>query len=311
MEQLVTIFGGSGFIGRYVIQALAATGARLRVVGRDPQTCFHLKPLGALGQIQLVGADVRDPAAVARAVAGATAVVNLVGVLAGDFDALHVAGAANIARAATDAGVGALVHVSAIGANAESESGYGRSKGLGEAAVRAAFPQATILRPSIVFGPEDQFTNRFAALARQLPFFLPVVAPKTQFQPVYVKDVAAAIAAAVQAPGQHGGKTYELGGAKTYSFRALIAYIAGETRVDSTLVDVPDAAAAALANLVGWLPGAPITRDQWLMLQADNVVHEGTAGLDAFGIRATPLEAVAPVWLERYRPHGRFCKDAA
>lgn len=308
---LVTIFGGGGFIGRYLVQAIAATGARMRVCGRDPQTLMHVKPLAALGQIELAGADVRDPRAVQRACAGASHVVNLVGILNGDFRAVQADGAGHVARAAAAAGAQALVHVSAIGADPESASAYGRSKGDGEAAVLAAFPRATILRPSIIFGPEDQFTNRFASLAQLAPLAMPVVAGGTRFQPVYVVDVAQAVAAALAAPGEHGGRVYALGGPRTYSFRELLAYILRESRVSKPLVPVPDALAGAMATVTGWLPGAPMTRDQWLMLQHDNVIGDAPDGLAALGVAPTPLEAVAPTWLVRHRRHGRFHRDAA
>lgn len=309
MSRLITIVGGAGFIGRYVVQELARTGARLRIVVRDAHRAAHLKPLGAVGQIQLVQGDLRDARLIEAACVGANGVINLVGILnerGASFDSVHVEGARLVAAAAAKAGAQALVHVSAIGANPESPSAYGRSKGQGESAVRAAFPNATILRPSIVFGPEDQFINRFAALARGLPFVLPVVAGDTRFQPVYVLDVARAVAEAVQDPARFGGKTFELGGPKTYSMRQLLGWIADQTYAGKSLVDVPDFVAERIASLTGWLPGAPLTRDQWLMLRSDNVMAENAAGLEAFGLHPTPLEAIAPAYLVRYRKHGRF-----
>ena len=195
MNRLVTLFGGGGFLGRYVAQQIYKSGARVRVAQLDPRRAFFLKPLGGLGQTQFVAADIREPAQVAAAVRGSDAVVNLVGLLKGDFGGVHIAGARNVAEACAAAGVGALVHVSAIGADPESPSAYGRSKGKGEAAVREAFPAATIVRPSILFGQEDHFLNRFAGLARLSPV-LPVIRPKVKLQPVYVADVAKAVAAA-------------------------------------------------------------------------------------------------------------------
>lgn len=307
MARQFTIFGGSGFIGRYVVQALAKTGARLRVATRDPHLALHVRPLAALGQLDFARVDLGNAASVARAVEGADGVINLVGILkdgGGGFDAVHVRGAEAIAKAAAAAGAASLVHVSALGADPESASGYGRSKGLGEAAVRSAFARATILRPSVVFGPEDAFLNRFAGLLR-LPI-VPVVAPRTKFQPVYVVDVARAIAAAVCDPGTHGGKTLSLGGPDVLTMRALFEWLAETTGRNAALVDVPDAIAGALASFTGWLPGAPLTSDQWRMLQTDNVVPDGTSGLSALGIDATPMAAVAPGWLVRFRPHGRF-----
>ena len=305
MDRLITIIGGSGFVGRYVVQELAKTGARLRVAVRDPQTALFLKPLGGLGQIQLVAADIRSPAAMAAACAGADAVVNLVGILAEGggqrFAAVQADGATNAARAATAAGATAFVQVSAIGADASSPVAYARTKGEGDAAVRAAFPAATILRPSIIFGPEDGFINRFAALARMMPFVVPVIAPGTRFQPVYVLDVARAIVAAL---GTSGGQLLELGGPKVVTMRELNAWILSEILINKPLIDVPDAVAGMMASF-GFLPGAPLTKDQWRMLQSDNVVT-GADGLAALGIAATPLEAVAPAYLVRYRNHGRF-----
>ncbi len=309
MAKLITIVGGAGFIGRYVVQELAKRGIRLRVVVRDVHKAAYLKPLGGVGQVALFAGDIRDKAMMHAACHEADAVINLVGVLTesgATFDDIHVAGARNVAEAAKAAGARALVHVSAIGADAESESGYARSKGEGEAAVRAAFPQATILRPSILFGPEDQFINRFAALIRGLPFAMPVVAPNTRFQPVHVVDVARAIVASVEAPETFGGKIFELGGPKTWSMRELLTWISEQTYDEKPLVDVPDAIAARLAAFTGWLPGAPLTSDQWKMLQHDNVVADGAAGLEAFGIRPAPLEAIAPGYLVRYRKQGRF-----
>jgi uncharacterized protein YbjT (DUF2867 family) len=305
MARLVTLFGGGGFLGRYVAQHLFATGVRVRVVQTDPRRAYFLRPLSAVGQTQFVAGDIRDADRVAAAVEGSDAVVNLVGVLKGDFDGIHVDGARNVAAACAAAGVGSLVHLSAIGADPASPSNYGRSKGEGEEAVRAAFRGATILRPSILFGREDNFVNRFAGLARLAPV-LPVVRPGTRFQPVYAADVGKAVTAAALDPGTHGGKTYELGGPQVLTMRQLIEWICQTTGRDRTLIDVPDPAAAALARLVGWLPFAPITWDQWLMLQTDNVAAPGAPGLKAFSIPATPLAAVAEGWLTSYRKHGRF-----
>lgn len=303
-DRLVTLVGGGGFLGRYVAQALLKAGARVRVAQRDPRAAFDIKPLGGLGQTQFVAVDVRKPESVARAVAGADAVVDLVGILKGDFQAIHVDGAANVARAAAAAGVPALVHVSAIGADPAAASAYARTKGEGEAAVRAAFPSAAILRPSIVFGREDQFTNRFASLIAGAPV-VPVVKPATRFQPVYVGDVAAAVVGALGDEEKHPGKTYELGGPDVMTMGELLRWIAGAIGRKPAFMDLPDGVAAAMARF-GFLPGAPITWDQWLMLQHDNVVAAGAEGLASFGITPTPLAAVAPNWLVQYRRHGRF-----
>ena len=309
-NQLVTVFGGGGFIGRYVVQALLKRGARVRIASRDPRSAWHLKAQGNLGQTQFAAVDVRHPSNVERALTGSTAAVNLIGILNGAFSSIHVDGARNIAVAAAQQGLSALVQVSAIGADAASASAYGRSKGEGEDAVRAAYSNATIVRPSIVFGREDQFVNRFAALIRALPV-VPVIGGATRFQPVYVGDVAKAVVAALADPARHGGKTYELGGPEVISMRALNRWIAEATGHRRAMIDVPDIMAAAMASGLGWLPGAPMTKDQWLMLQSDNVVSDSVQGLGAFGIVPTPLEAVAEGWLVRYRRLGRFAKKVS
>lgn len=305
MVDTVTVFGGDGFVGRYVVQALLKAGHRVRVASRNPKRGWFLKAQANLGQIAYVAADITRPETLRHAVEGASAVVNLVGVLKGDFDAVHHRGAANVAAAANAAGVKALVHVSAIGADGKSPSAYGRSKGEGEAAARAAFPSATILRPSIIFGREDQFINRFAALIRMLPV-VPIIGGATRFQPVYVGDVAHAVLAAVSDPKAHGGKSYELGGPEVMTMAEINRWIANETGRERTFIEVPDEISGPLALLTGWLPGAPITRDQWLMLQSDNIESRKGKGLAALGIAATPLEVVAPGWLVQYRKHGRF-----
>jgi uncharacterized protein YbjT (DUF2867 family) len=305
MDRLVTLFGGGGFLGRYVAQALFDAGARVRIVQRDPRSAYFLTPLAAVGQLQLVAGDVADAARVRAAVQGSAAVVNLVGILKGDFAAVHVQGARNVAEAAAAAGAEALVHVSAIGADPEAPSAYARSKGEGEAAVRSAFPTATILRPSLLFGREDNFVNRFAGLARLAPF-LPVIRGGMKMQPVYAADVARAVAAAALGRGAHAGKTYELGGPQVLTMRELMGWVCRTTGRDRALVDIPDAAAELLARATGWLPGAPLTHDQYLMLCRDSVVSSDSAGLEAFGIGKTPLAAVAEGWLTSYRRHGRF-----
>lgn len=304
MIGLVTLFGGGGFLGRYVTQELLKRGVRVRIAQRVPRDAWFLRTLGGLGQTQFVAADITRPDTVARALEGADAAINLVGILDGHFDAVHVAGARTVAAAATAAGIKALVHVSAIGANPDSPSAYGRSKGEGEAAVREAFANATIIRPSVIFGAEDGFVNRFARLA-QLPV-VPVLRADAKFQPAHVADVARAIASAALEPGTHGGKTCELGGPETISMADLNRRIARAIGREPTFVMVPDAVGAALARLGGWLPGAPITWDQWLMLQQDNVVGKGSPGFASFGITPAPLEAIAPGWLVQYRPQGRF-----
>jgi NADH dehydrogenase len=302
-EELVTVFGGSGFIGRYVCEMLLKAGVRVRVASRRPRGAYFIQPLAQVGQLGFARADITDPASVARALDGASAAVNLCGILKGRFEAVHVAGARNIARAAADAGAEALVHVSAIGADPRSESAYGRSKSEGELAVREAFPRATIIRPSLVFGPEDQLTNRLAGLAL-LPF-LPVIAARRKFQPVFVRDLAAAIAQAALDPDRHAAKAYEIGGPQVMTMRELHEAVLEAAGRSPDLVDMPDFAASLLSRF-GFLPGAPLTRDQWLMLQRDNVPAKGAPGLEAFGIEPTPLGAVAHEWLGRFHKGGRF-----
>lgn len=299
---IVTVFGGGGFVGRHVVQALFEAGARVRIVQRDPKAAYFLRR-GRIGQIQFVAADIRDKAGVARALSGSDAVVNLVGAFA-DMEAVQAQGARHVAEAAAAAGVKTLVHVSAIGADPDSPSRYAASKGRGEAAVRAAFPDAVILRPAIVFGREDGFTNRFARMLR-LPV-VPVLRAGAQFQPVFVGDLADAVARAVGDPLAHGGKTYEIAGPERIAMGDLIQRIARWTGNVPHLLNVPDAVAAPLARLTGWAPGAPITWDQWQMLQHDTVASGRAPGLDALGIAATPIGAVAPAWLVQYRKQGRF-----
>jgi uncharacterized protein YbjT (DUF2867 family) len=298
--KLVTIFGGSGFLGRYVAQALLNQGVRIRVACRNAGSANYIKPLGNLGQVQLMEADIRKPASIMRAVQDADAVVNLVGSFA-NMHAIQNIGAGHVAQASADAGVQALVHMSAIGADANSDAEYGQSKAGGEAAVHAAFPSAVILRPSVVFGREDQFINRFAGLIRMLPV-VPVIGASTRFQPVFVGDVAKAVAAALMQPN---GDILELGGPDIYTMMELNRWIAKSIGHDPLFVQVPDIGAKLLAKGTGWLPGAPITEDQYKMLGRDNVVT-GTDGLAAYGIVPTPLEVVAEDWLNIYRKHGRF-----
>ena len=304
---LITIFGGGGFIGRYVCEALLKTGARLRVAERDPRKAFFLQPLGGVGQVAFTSADLARPATIERAVEGASAVINLVGIFKGNLDAIHVDGAGHAAASARAAGAAAFVHVSAIGADPDSASDYGRTKGLGEQAGRAAFPTATILRPSVVFGAEDAFTNRFASLAR-LPI-LPVIAPNTRFQPVFVRDLGEAIAKAALEPARFGGRTYDIAGPEVLTMRELNLRIAAMAGQSPGLIEVPDFVAGGMAKL-GFLPGAPLTQDQWIMLQRDNVAADGASGLDAYGIIPTALGAVAPEWLGRFVKGGRFAPRA-
>jgi NADH dehydrogenase len=302
-EELVTVFGGGGFIGRYVCEILLKRGVRVRVASRQPRCAHFIQPLGQVGQVGFVRADLTKPETLDRAIHGATAVINLCGILKGKFTSVHVEGARALAEGAAKNDTSAFVQISAIGADAHSDSAYGKSKAGGEAAVRATFPGATIIRPSLVFGPEDELTNRFAGMA-QLPF-LPVIAAERKFQPVYVRDLAQAIAKAALDPQTYSGKTYEIGGPQVMSMKELHEAILELTGQTPEVVEVPSFAASMLSRF-GWLPGAPLTRDQWRMLQQDNVVSPGSNGLSAFGVEATPLAAVGHEWLGRFHRGGRF-----
>jgi NADH dehydrogenase len=311
---VVVLFGGGGFLGRTVAQELFARGYRVRIAQRAPRQAYTVRALGGLGYTQFAACDISKADQVARVLEGASAAVNLVGVLKGDMKAAHVIGARNIAEAAARAGLGALVQISALGADPESDSNYGRTKGEGEAAVRAAFPTATIIRPSLLFGRDDGLTNRFATMigtACSLPLkVVPVIRGATKFQPAHVGDVARAIAMAVTDPKTFGSQTYELGGPDVISMSALLKWIAEQVGRDPRFLPVPDPIAKLLATLTGWAPGAPITLDQYKMLLKDNVVSAGAKGFASFGIRPAPMAALAPAWLLRYRKHGRFAKTA-
>lgn len=302
--KLVTLFGGGGFIGRHAAQALMQAGARVRIAQRHPKRAFSVRALGNLGQVQFAAVDAGNAESVTKAATGSDVIVNLIATFKGDLDRANVATTAHIAAAAAQHGA-ALIQISAIGARGDSPSRYGRSKAAAEAAARAALPSATILRPSIVFGREDQFINRFAGLIGLAPV-VPVLAPATRFQPVFVGDVAAGIASVAADMAMHGGKTYELGGPQILSMRQIFEWIAHQIGRTPLLVDLPDLVSGTMAKATGWLPGAPITADQWAMLGEDNIVGDGALGLADLGRAATPLDAVADGWLDSYRRHGRF-----
>ena len=305
-RDVATVFGGSGFLGRYVVKRLAAAGYVTRVAVRDPEGAMFLRPMGRVGQIVPLYSHLANEATVQRAVEGTDLVVNLVGILAerrrGDFTRLQAEGAGRIARVAAAAGARRMVHVSAMGADAASPSRYASSKAAGEAAVRAAFPAAAILRPSLVFGAEDQFFNRFGAIAQYLPF-MPVIAGGTKMQPVYVGDVADAVMAGLTQSDTIGA-CYELGGPRVWTFREILAWILVQTRRQRRLVDIPMGMARMQARVAELLPTKPFTRDQLLMLSRDNVVAPGAHGLSELGIVPTPVELVVPSYLERFRPGG-------
>ena len=314
---LVIIFGGSGFVGRYVAQAMARRGWRVRVAVRRPAEAHFVRPYGEVGQVEPVQANLRDDASVRRALQGATAVVNCVGLLtesgAQTFKAVQAEGAARVARLAREAGAERFVQISAIGADPESESVYARSKAEAETAVREAFPDAVILRPSIIFGPEDSFFNRFASMARFSPA-LPLVGPETRFQPVYVVDVAQAAAKA--AAGEAAPGIYELGGPRTASFRELMKMLLHVIRRRRLLIALPEGVARVQAKVLGFLEKATgglfvndlLTEDQITLLQKDNVVSAGAKGLEELGIEPTPMEAVLESYLWFWRPGGQYVR---
>lgn len=311
---IVTVFGGSGFLGRYVVQGLARDGWTIRVAVRHPGRAKFLKPLGDIGQITPLCVSVQDSEAVAAALSGADAAVNLTGILFESgkqrFAAVHSEGAKAIAEAAAAAGVQSLVHVSAIGAAPESASTYASSKGEGEAAVRAAFPEATILRPSVVFGPEDDFFNRFAEMARFSPALPLIGGGGTRFQPVYVGDVARAVVKALGDPAC-SGKVYELGGPKAYSFKELMELLLKAIDRKRALIRLPFGLARLQATFLELLPKPPLTRDQVTLLRQDNVVSPGALTLADLGIEATSVETIIPGYLDKYRSGGRFNRQAA
>ena len=305
-RSVATVFGGSGFIGRYIVRRLAKKGFVVRVAVRDPEAALFLKTAGAVGQIVPLYASIIDQPTVHRAVAAADLVVNAVGILSegrkGDFERIHAEGAGLVARSATAAGVARLVHISAIGADPNAVSRYAATKGMGEGTARQGFAGATILRPSLVFGPEDRLFNRFAGMARIMPV-MPVICGETRFQPVYVGDVADAVMA-VLARADAVGAVYELGGPRVWSMRELLAYILQETGRKRRMIDVPMWLARLQASLLELTPAKPLTRDQLLMLEQDNIVAAGMPGLAELDIVATPVELAVPSYLRRFQPGG-------
>jgi uncharacterized protein YbjT (DUF2867 family) len=305
-RRVATVFGGSGFIGRYVVKRLAHQGYIVRVPSRYPEGALFLKPMGAVGQVVPLYASVTNEATIQRAVEGAEIVVNLVGALTesrkASFQAIHTEGAERIARLSAAAGVQRLIQISAIGADPNSPSQYGSTKGKAEQAVLAAFPNAVILRPSLVFGMEDKFFNRFAEIARLSPF-MPVIAGETKMQPVFVSDVADAVMAALASPATQG-KTFEIGGPRVWTFREILAFILKTTHRDKKLVNIPMGIARLQASILQHVPGKPLTPDQLLMLSRDNIVAPGALGLADLGITPTPVELVVPAYLSRYQPGG-------
>jgi uncharacterized protein YbjT (DUF2867 family) len=308
-NRLVTVFGASGFLGRHTVRALARKGFRIRAVVRRPSRANHLPPMGDVGQIQLYRGNVREPDQVAGALAGAHLAINLTGILyergKQRFDAIHVHAAHSIAKQARSAGCAALIHVSAIGASVKAESRYARSKGEGEQRVLEAFPDATVLRPSIVFGPEDQFFNRFAGLARAFPALPLIGGGLTRFQPVFVGDVATAIAHAMDTPSARNG-VFELGGPGIYTFRELMEFILLQTGRKRLLLPIPFSLATTQAFFLQFLPSPLLTPDQVKLLRVDNVVSVGVHGLAELGVTPTSVEAEVPAYLWRFRPRGQY-----
>ena len=311
MSRLVTIFGGTGFVGRSVVQDLAKRDWLIRVAVRRPREARALQPLGGVGQITPVPAKVQDPGTVRAAVDGADAILNLTGILyekgSQTFQAVHVAGAGHVARAAAEAGVTSLVHMSALGADPGSPAAYASSKGRGEAAVREAFPAASIMRPSIVFGPDDGFFNRFARMALLSPFLPLIGGGETRFQPVFIGNVADAITRCLE-DRTTDGKTYELGGPKIYTFRELLTIMLEEIDRRRLLLPLSFNQASAIASILEYLPVPPLTRDQVLMLRTDNVVAEGALTLADLEIMPTALEIIIPTYLDCFRVGGRYLK---
>jgi uncharacterized protein YbjT (DUF2867 family) len=309
-----TIFGGSGFIGRYMVERLAKQGWILRIAVRRPDQALFLRPLGDVAQIVPIGANIRHERSVAAAVQGVDTVINLVGILYESgrqrFDAVHVEGVRRVARAAAGAGVRRFLHISALGADAQSPSAYARSKAAGEATLREHFPSAIVLRPSIVFGPEDDFFNRFAAMARLSPALPLIGGGGMRFQPIYVGDVADAATAALTSP-EFAGQTFELAGPRIYTFKELMVLTLATIERRRLLLPVPFAIARIQAAVLGLLPHPPLTLDQLQLLKTDNVASGKLPGLAELGLQPTGLEAILPSYLESYRRGGHFARLSA
>ena len=300
-DKLVTVIGGSGYIGNYVAQSLLERGARLRIASRNPEKAFSLKPLANLGQLQFARCDITREDSVRAALHGADYVVNLVGAFGGDLDKLMGEAPGTIARIASENGVAALVHMSAISPDAASRVAYARSKALGEANVREAFPKATILRPSVVFAKDDAFINMFAGLIELAPV-IPVFGPDAKMQPVFADDVAEAVAVALENPAKHGGHIYELGGPEALSMMEINQRIAAAQGRTPRFIAMPDGASALFASL----PLTPMSRDQWALLKAGNVVSGEHRSFKELGIEPRALGLFLDKWMVRYRKHGRF-----
>jgi len=308
-NRTITLFGGSGFIGRYIVRDLAQAGWTIRIAVREPKRARFLKPLGDVGQITPIPASLLHEDSVKAAVTGVDAVVNLVGILfergRRSFEAVHVEGARRAALAAKEAGARQFMQISAIGADPNSDAAYARSKAAGEEAVKEAFPGATILRPSIVIGPEDDFFNRFGAMAQLAPALPLVGGGTTKFQPVYVGDVAEAAARLLNGQAE-GGKTYELGGPQIFTFRELMELLLEEIGKKRLLIGLPSGIASLMGQVLRFLPNPPLTPDQVRLLRYDNVVGTNAQGFAALGMTPQAIEAILPTYLDKYRSGGRF-----
>ena len=300
-DRLVVLIGGGGFLGRHLAQELLRRGARVRIAERHPEKAFRLKPLADLGQMQFARCNVTDRRSLEAAMQGADAAVYLVATWGSDRRALQAEGAGHAAEAAAAEGAAAFVYVSSIGADPDSDSGFASTKGEGEALVRAAFPRATIVRPSVLFGEDDRFVNLFAGVIAALPV-LPVFGPQARIQPVSVDDTAEAIANALADPAKHGGKTYELAGPEVVTMDELHRRIAAAQGRERGFIPVPD----ALSRLFAALPGTPMTSDQWTMLEQGNIASGALPGCAALGVQPRPLALFLDKWMTRYRKHGRF-----
>jgi len=303
------VLGGSGFIGRYVVKRLAARGEVVAIGCRNAEAAKFLKPMGDVGQVMPLNVGIGDETLLPAFLAGNDALVNCVGILresrSQTFDLVHHTGPARLARLAREAGIERFVHISAIGADSRSTSAYARTKAAGEQAVRDAFPTVTILRPSVVFGPEDEFFNRFAAMAMISPALPLIGGGETRFQPVYVGDVADAVVGCIDDPTT-AGRVYELGGPKVYTFRELVELLLSEIRRKRWLIDLPFGLAAFQARLMSILPNPPLTPDQVELLKGDNIVSSGAMNLASLGIAPTPAEVILPAYLDRFRRGGWY-----
>lgn len=308
-SRIVTVFGGSGFLGRHTVRALAKDGWRVRVAARQPELAEFLRTSGMVGQVQLFQADVTNEASVRRAIGNADAVVNLVGIMHGGFSGrrltdINTDGARLVARVARSVGVQHFVHVSALGVSEASESLYAKSKAAGEAAVREAFPEAVILRPSVMFGQEDELYNRFANMARFLPA-VPVVGAETRFQPVFVGNVAQAIKAVVKGKGETGA-TYELGGPAVQTFKEIVQHILRMVGRNRAILPLPFGLARILSFPLSLVPGKPLTPDQVELLKSDSIVSSGAKGFAELGIQPDGVDAIVPSYIWRFRKTGQF-----